>query len=426
MTGIEEIPFFHSYDETTQHLTLRGAEHVPEQIREYADSIRILDVGQGTVTQLPDWLPELAQLQILFISGNPFTRVPQVVGELSGLTMFGAKGCHITEIPEGSLPTTLQWLILTHNKLAALPSSIGRLQALQKVSLAGNRLKEIPKELLQWQKLQLLRLGANQLRMLPEWLLELPELAWYGDAGNPGSMQFPQYAATVPVLSWQDVRIIEQIGASPSSTVYSAELPSEDQIAVKVYVGEYTSDGYAIDDMRACLAVGAHPNVTSVVGRIADHPEGYPAIAMRLIDASYSALGLPPNFTTIARDSFSEHAKWNEHAIEQIARTVAQAAEHMHAEGVQHGDLYAHNIVSQSTGVSVLGDFGAASAYDPLSRTASLRQACDVKAFGFLLDDLISRSEVAHSTLLQLREDCLRAKPSERPTFSGILELLAP
>ena len=50
--------------------------------------------------------------------------------------------------------------------------------------------------------------------------------------------------------------------------------------------------------------------------------------------------------------------------ILQIAIGIASAAAYLHTQGIMHGDLYAHNIMTNARGDCLLGDFGAASSYD--------------------------------------------------------------
>jgi hypothetical protein len=84
-----------------------------------------------------------------------------------------------------TLPPGLRWLILTENRIEALPAAIGRCSRLQKLALAGNRLASLPPEMAACTGLELLRLAANRLTALPDWLPTLPRLAWLAYAGNP-------------------------------------------------------------------------------------------------------------------------------------------------------------------------------------------------------------------------------------------------
>ena len=83
--------------------------------------------------------------------------LPEVLGACPALEMIGFKGCQIRRVPEASLPPTLRWLILTDNRVEALPASIGQCAGLQKLALAGNRLTRLPPEMAACTRLELLR-----------------------------------------------------------------------------------------------------------------------------------------------------------------------------------------------------------------------------------------------------------------------------
>src|SRR5262245_32753462 len=77
----------------------------------------------------------------------------------------------LTELPEslGQL-TQLQALNLSSNRLTSLPEWLGQLTQLQSLDLSINQLTTLPEQLGQLTKLQWLRLQFNQLTVLPESL----------------------------------------------------------------------------------------------------------------------------------------------------------------------------------------------------------------------------------------------------------------
>ena len=98
-----------------------------------------------------------------------------------------------------------------------------------------------------------------------------------------------------------------------------------------------------------------------------------------------------------------------------------------------HGDLYAHNILVNETGDSLLGDFGAASFYDPTDRVmGQALERLEVRAFGCLLEDMLDRCTLqekpeyswAVESLRCLQQDCLKQVLSQRPRFTEIGERL--
>jgi serine/threonine protein kinase len=77
-----------------------------------------------------------------------------------------------------------------------------------------------------------------------------------------------------------------------------------------------------------------------------------------------------------------------------IARAATEALNHLHACGLTHGDLYAHNLLVDGDDRALLSDLGAASLlpHDDPPRRAAL-QALDRRALGILVDELAQRCE---------------------------------
>jgi serine/threonine protein kinase len=95
---------------------------------------------------------------------------------------------------------------------------------------------------------------------------------------------------------------------------------------------------------------------------------------------------------------------------------VASLVRHLHARGVSHGDLYAHNTRIDDAGHALVGDFGAANVLEGLD--ADLRagvERAEVRSFGALLDDLLSRG--APPALAEMRDACWSSNP---PSFASL------
>ena len=102
-----------------------GLSEFPREIFELAETLEILDLSGNALTALPDDLPRLGKLRILFCSDNPFTELPAVIGQCAALEMVGFKANRIARVPAVALPPKLRWLILTDNAIAELPPEIG-------------------------------------------------------------------------------------------------------------------------------------------------------------------------------------------------------------------------------------------------------------------------------------------------------------
>lgn len=405
------IPFFQDYDAATQRLNLRGASHIPDAVFDFAKDykVRILDASGGTLTDLPARFAELRDLEILFLSDNSFETIPAVLMQCPKLYMLAFKNCRLKTVSD--LPTSLRWLVLTNNQISALPDTFGNLARLEKCALAGNAISSVPDSMADCKNLQLLRLSANAFcNKPPSWLFDLPKLAWYSDAGNPFSAVSTTHYQTI---AWDSLVMGSKIGESPSSEVFRATSGSDD-VAVKLFRGGLTSDGYPLDDLRASLAAGSHENLIGLRGKL----DGRDGIVMDLIDPSYQRLGLPPSFNTVARDSYPDGTKFTMPFIKRTLKGIAQASAHIHARKIMHGDIYAHNILVNAQGRALLGDFGAASFYDD-----SVHEKIDVRGFGNLMDDLLTRCDAVDQNLNALRDDCWQ-KPNRRPVFADLVASL--
>lgn len=84
-------------------LTHLGLSHFPHQLLDLADTLEILDLSGNQLTALPDELAHFPQLRILFASSNPFTELPRVLGQCPQLEMVGFKACQIQHVPADSL-----------------------------------------------------------------------------------------------------------------------------------------------------------------------------------------------------------------------------------------------------------------------------------------------------------------------------------
>ena len=142
-------------------------------------------------------------------------------------------------------------------------------------------------------------------------------------------------------------------------------------------------------------------------------------MVLEYIPDVYRNLGLPPNFETCTRDTFTKETSFSIETVYAVAKGIASAAAHLHARGLMHGDLYAHNILINDNDHCYLGDFGAASFYEPHSKEF---ERIEVRAFGCLLEDMLSlcptKEGDIYERLEELRERCLNEAVEERPLFS--------
>jgi hypothetical protein len=313
----------------------------PLEILDLADSLEILDLSNNQLSSIPDEISKLTKLKIAFFSNNRFTTLPSAFKQCHNLYMLGFKANKIEKFDEDILPTSIRWLILTDNRLKTLPRSIGKLTLLQKCALAGNELTSLPKEMANCQNLELLRLSANQLVQIPQWLLELPRLSWLAFSGNPCSIASD---SKLEEIEYESLELHELLGEGASGQIYKGYIKAlQEEVAVKIFKGDITSDGYAKDEMQAYMSIEEHPNLINVKAKISGNdPLG---LVLELVPKEYQNLGFPPNFDTCTRDTFAKESSFPIEAIYSIAKAMLSVSKHLHEKGMMHGDLYAHNIL---------------------------------------------------------------------------------
>ena len=438
----------------SKHLKLNcGLTTFPAEIFTLADTLEILDLSGNQLNSLPDDLNRLHQLRIIFCSSNQFTHVPEVLGQFEHLSMIGFKANQIKDFSDSAIPAkTLRWLILTDNALTKLPNAIGDCQQMQKLMLAGNQLTELPENLANCRQLELLRISANQLESLPEWLFDLPKLSWLAYAGNPFSDHIESKLISqqhIPLIDWQDLTIQQQLGEGASGFIYRAQwqvshLPSSvtethvtetNDVAVKMFKADLTSDGLPRCEMHATALAGEHAHLAGFKGILTQHPNGAAGMVMPLMDEKSIVLANPPSFESCSRDVYLDGTTFTLNAVVHIAHSVASAVAHLHAQGITHGDLYAHNILTTQLNNRkvLLSDLGAASFLPQDNpRQSGQLQRIESHAYACLLKELLDRCEVSNATdeatvqtLWQLQSECAQAINAKRPLFAAIETRLA-
>jgi hypothetical protein len=412
-----------------------GLTEFPIEILDLADSLEILNLSDNHLRSLPADLGRLHKLKIIFLSNNNFEEVPEVLANCPNLSMVGFKSNKIRVLGENILPLNVRWLILTDNQLERLPKSIGRLEKLQKLMLAGNQLRSLPDQMAACQNLELIRLAANRLESLPSWLFSLPRLSWLAYAGNPFCIA--SLSPTVATIPWSDLTLADTLGEGASGVISQGVWQSPAQpptdVAIKIFKGAMTSDGSPADEMNACIAAGGHPHLVGALGKIIDCPDDRSGLILSLISPNYQNLGNPPSLDSCTRDTYAVNTSFSIATVLRIAIGIASAAAHLHAQGIMHGDLYAHNILVNESGHPLLGDFGAASSYDSNDKiVGEALERLEARAFGCLLEDLLERAQVPNAEadkltfdrLNNLQQACLQPLAILRPLFREIDRIL--
>ena len=380
----------------TVRLVNLGLTEFPQALFALAETLEVLDLSGNQLSSLPADLRRLHKLRILFCSNNPFTQLPTALGDCGQLEMVGFKACAITHVPECSLPPRLRWLILTDNQLSELPAALGQRPRLQKLMLSCNQLTTLP-DLSKCKALELLRIASNHFDEVPATLLALPNLAWPALAGNPLTADAEHTALTDAhhhAIRYDDLEIGELLGEGASGHIHRATHKHRNEtIAVKVFKATFTSDGTPQSELAAGLVAAAPPNLLTPLAVVEGHPQGRLAVAMPLLPSRYVNLAGPPSLASCTRDIYAADARFTPAIAERLLGCIRAALTHLHAQGVLHGDLYAHNILwNPATGEAVLSDFGAAMLTGALPAAQRTQlQAIEWRAFAHLENEISAR-----------------------------------
>lgn len=415
----------------------------PAKIFELADSLEVLDLSNNQLSELPDGFECLVNLRILFLTNNDFEKIPAVIARCPKLEMISFKSNRLTQVDENVLPVDTRWLILTENIIESLPDSMGQLHCLQKLALAGNQLTHLPESMANCKNLELARLSANRLTAMPDWLFQLPKLAWLAFSGNDfnrankTSDNAYSSQSSVTSVALEDIQLGELIGEGASGLIYQAHwliqpqslTGTDNHIAVKIFKGDVTSDGYPQDELDCCLNAGEHDNLIKVVAQLdRSDVKSTLGLVMALIPKSFYNLGLPPSLQTCTRDTFEKNTVFDLKTIANVIHQMAKTLTHLHDKGVSHGDVYAHNTMINDQADMLFGDFGAATNLMSLPESQrSAMERIEVRAFGNLLEDMLqlnepntSEEQDLYSRLSQLKNQCMDDDVDQRPNFLSV------
>ena len=167
-SGAKNLDLSGGYDEKKLKLT-----ELPESLGQLTQ-LQTLNLSSNQLTTLPESLSQLTQLQSLNLSGNQLAALPESLGQLTQLQSLDLSSNQLTALPESlGQFTQLQSLNLSGNQLGALPESLGRLTQLRSLTLSSNQLTALPESLGRLTQLETLNLSENQLTGLPESLGQL-------------------------------------------------------------------------------------------------------------------------------------------------------------------------------------------------------------------------------------------------------------
>ncbi len=181
-SGLTELP--ESLTQLTQLQSLSLSNNqlttLPESLTQLTQ-LRLLDISDNQLTTLPEWLGQLTQLQSFLVGSKSLLSLPEWLGQMPSLTdlfLGSAIGsCRWKELPESIREfKQLQKLWLFGCRLHSLPDWLSELSDMRELHLGHNQLADVPSSLGRCEKLATLLLNYNQLTDLPASLGRLRNL----------------------------------------------------------------------------------------------------------------------------------------------------------------------------------------------------------------------------------------------------------
>jgi len=131
-----------------------------------------IDLSGLNLSDVPDLIAQLAEVQALHLSNNQLGTIPDSIGELTNLQFLYLHNNRIAAIPDSLAGlTNLRTLFLDHNQLTTVPDSLGRLTQLGYLDLSNNQLATLPDSLDRLSNLTHLFLHGNPGLGIPDEIL---------------------------------------------------------------------------------------------------------------------------------------------------------------------------------------------------------------------------------------------------------------
>ncbi len=148
---------------------------IPESIENLGE-LKNLYMGGNYLTEIPDSILTLRNLEILEAWENRIESIPKDIGILEKVWRLHLAGNKITELPDsiGNLP--MRKLYLKHNNVSYVPESIGNWTHLDVFGLPINNLPSLPETIDGWKNVRVISLWQNKLKVLPDGQLNVKEL----------------------------------------------------------------------------------------------------------------------------------------------------------------------------------------------------------------------------------------------------------
>ncbi|XP_068919366.1 leucine-rich repeat and calponin homology domain-containing protein 4 isoform X5 [Petaurus breviceps papuanus] len=132
------------------------------------------DLSRNRFPEVPEAACQLVSLEGLSLYHNCLRCLNPALGNLTALTYLNLSRNQLLSLPPYICQLPLRVLIVSNNKLGALPPDIGALGSLRQLDVSSNELQSLPLQLGNLHSLRDLNVRRNQLSTLPDELGDLP------------------------------------------------------------------------------------------------------------------------------------------------------------------------------------------------------------------------------------------------------------
>ncbi|XP_028376126.1 leucine-rich repeat and calponin homology domain-containing protein 4 isoform X1 [Phyllostomus discolor] len=160
----------------TLNLSNRRLKHFPRGAARSYDlsDITQADLSRNRFPEVPEAACQLVSLEGLSLYHNCLRCLNPALGNLTALTYLNLSRNQLSSLPSYICQLPLRVLIVSNNKLGALPPDISTLGSLRQLDVSSNELQSLPTELCSLPSLRDLNVRRNQLSTLPDELGDLP------------------------------------------------------------------------------------------------------------------------------------------------------------------------------------------------------------------------------------------------------------
>lgn len=148
-------------------------------------NLNFLRISQTCLSALPDDIGNLINLKNLLLDHNQLVCIPSTIGKLTKLKLLDLSYNNLDKLPDqmGQL-TQLTDLNLISNQLTSLPTSMDNLQSLARMNVSSNKLDQLPDQLYQAHNLGEFRAADNIIKNVTDDIASLSQLKTLDLNGN--------------------------------------------------------------------------------------------------------------------------------------------------------------------------------------------------------------------------------------------------